>query len=108
MKVVINTEYGGFGLSHEAIVRLRELGAPEERLSFLVQTTGERVDSTYGYVEDILRSDPLLVQVVQELGKHANGPYATLKVIEIPDTVDYVIEEYDGWEWVAERHRTWK
>ena len=32
---------------------------------------------------------------------------STLKIIEIPDDVDWIIEEYDGNEWVAEKHRTW-
>lgn len=53
------------------------------------------------------RSNPLLVQVVEELGKKADGACAALKVVEVPNNVDYVIEEYDGSEWVAEKHRTW-
>jgi len=28
-------------------------------------------------------------------------------VIEIPEGVDFEILDYDGWEWVAERHRRW-
>lgn len=57
---------------------------------------------------DISRHGPLLVQVVEELGAAANGKFADLKVIEIPDGTDYSIEEYDGSEWVAEVHRTWR
>ena len=45
--------------------------------------------------------------MVQELGDKANGRCAELKVVEIPDGVDYQVEEYDGKEWVAETHRTW-
>jgi len=29
------------------------------------------------------------------------------KVVEIPDDIEFVIEEYDGIEWVAEKHRVW-
>jgi hypothetical protein len=29
-------------------------------------------------------------------------------VVTIPDDVAWTIEEYDGNEWVAEVHRTWK
>ena len=57
---------------------------------------------------DIARDDPYLVQVVEELGERANGRHANLKVVEIPADVDWQIEEYDGSEWVAEKHRTWK
>lgn len=55
----------------------------------------------------IERSDPVLVQVVEELGKEAGGRCASLKVVEIPDDVKWHIAEYDGSEWVAEDHRTW-
>jgi hypothetical protein len=54
------------------------------------------------------RSDPLLVQVVEELGEEANGSYAKLKIVEIPDDVEYTIDEYDGVEHIAEKHRTWE
>ena len=36
-----------------------------------------------------------------------NDGYSELKVVEIPDDVEYDIQEYDGNEWVAEKHRTW-
>jgi len=35
------------------------------------------------------------------------GEYSELKVVEIPDDVKWQLEEYDGLEWVAEKHRTW-
>jgi hypothetical protein len=57
---------------------------------------------------DKARSDPMIVQVVEELGDKANGPHAKLKVVEIPDDVEWEIEEYDGAEWIAEKHRTWR
>ena len=56
---------------------------------------------------DIARDDANLVSVVLELGEAANGRCAELKVVEIPDDVEWQIEEYDGLEWVAEKHRTW-
>ena len=54
------------------------------------------------------RSHPLLVRVVEELGDAANGPYARLEAVEIPAGVEYIIEEYDGSEHIAEAHRTWE
>lgn len=53
------------------------------------------------------RDDPDLVAVVEELGERANGDHAQLAVVEIPDDVEYSIQEYDGIEWIAEKHRTW-
>lgn len=53
------------------------------------------------------REDPLLIQVVEELGEAANGACAELKVVEIPSSTQYTIEEYDGREHIAEVHRTW-
>jgi hypothetical protein len=42
------------------------------------------------------------------MGESTNSNFATLKIVEIPDDVDWIIQEYDGTEWVAERHRTWR
>lgn len=53
------------------------------------------------------RSDSLLIQVVEELGEKANGRCAKLKIVEIPDDVEYEIDEYDGNETIREKHRTW-
>lgn len=53
------------------------------------------------------RTDPLLIQVVEELGEKANGMCAELKIVEIPDGVNYEIAEYDGMETVRERSRQW-
>ncbi len=95
MKVVINNCYGGFSLSPAASERLNELEPNAE------------VNPRYGFCRSVERHDPNLIKVVEEMGKEANGSCANLKIIEIPDGLDYVIEEYDGKEWVAEKHRTW-
>jgi hypothetical protein len=44
---------------------------------------------------------------VEQLGNAANGDFAELKVVEIPDDVEWIIQEYDGDEWISEKHRTW-
>lgn len=54
------------------------------------------------------RNDPDLVRVVEEMGDSANGSCAELEVVEIPDDIQWEIEEYDGNEHVAEKHRTWR
>lgn len=92
-RVVINGCYGGFSLSSEA-----------EDL-FLRYSQREFV--TPLYTSDAMRADPHLLRVVEELGLSANVNYSFLRIIEVPDDVDWIICENDGWEWVAEKHRTW-
>lgn len=55
----------------------------------------------------IERNDTILIQVVKELAQEANGRCSDLKIVEIPNDVEWEIEEYDGKEWVSEKHRTW-
>jgi len=66
-KLVINICVGGFELSEKAIKRYEEL-------------SGTTVPSW----DDIPRHDPVLVQVIEELGQDANGDNACLEVREIP------------------------
>jgi hypothetical protein len=114
MKVVINSDFGGFGLSDLAIGRYLEIKGIE------YETKQERgytcffhkgflgSDEHYINEYDIERNDPALVRVVEELGDVANSNYSSLKVVEIPDDVKYwFIVEYDGKEHIAEDHRTW-
>jgi len=56
---------------------------------------------------DIARNDQHLVRVAEELGDDVNGRFSELKVVDIPDDVEWQIDSYDGLEWVAEKHRTW-
>lgn len=93
-QIVINTRHGGFGLSDAALSLYNE---------FQLEVGGELIECYY----DISRDCPRLVAVVQALGERANGKYAWLKVVTIPDDVEWTVHEYDGAEWVAEAHRTW-
>jgi hypothetical protein len=91
MKVVINKCFGGFGLSDMAAGLYLEALEMEEVLAW-----------------EIPRDDHVLVRIVEELGKKSWGPYAELKIVEVPDDVEWIIEDYDGVEWVAEVHETWR
>jgi len=42
------------------------------------------------------------------MGHLTNGSYSRLKIVEVPDDVEWEVDEYDGNEWVAEKHRTWE
>jgi len=92
MKIVINKCFGGFSLSEKAEKRLRK---------------NAKITDKDWYSRSVSRDDPFLVEIVETMGKKANGKFAELKVVEIPDGVDWEIEEYDGQEWVSEKHRTW-
>lgn len=109
MKIVINRCYGGFGLSEKATLRYAELVGlvlyKDEEDYF--HTSPDLTDESLFDPYEIPRNSPELVQTVEELQKEANDRFAELKVIEIPDDVEWDIEEYDGLEWIAERHRTW-
>ena len=72
------------------------------------QANNKLLESQLFYPREIARDDPVLVRVIEELGKEANGPHADLKVVDVPSDVEWTIEEYDGAEWVAEKHRTWQ
>lgn len=82
---------------------------------FVVSTNkdlGEQTESipneAYVWVEDNLeRTDNDLIQVVQELKAKASGNYASLKIVDIPDDVEWYIDEYDGIETIEEKHRSW-
>jgi hypothetical protein len=59
------------------------------------------------YAHDFKRDDPILIKVIEELGEKANGRFAELKIVEIPDNVDWEIDEYDGNETIDEVHKSW-
>jgi len=140
MKIVINRCFGGYGLSHEAIMRYLDLKGitvypeqgegiwkfwtywlvkPEGRFEvketedFYAMSMEERQAHNQKYSDEtfeennIERNDPVLIQVIEELGDAANGEHAELAIVEIPDDVEWEISEYDGSEHVAEKHRVW-
>jgi hypothetical protein len=117
MQIVINTDFGGFGLSDEAIEhygKLKKLNLVKVAREDKSTTFGSEFykngvvsDENYFWDHDIERSDPLLVETVLTLGEKANHWCSNLKIVTIPDDVDWEIHEYDGREHIAEKHRTW-
>lgn len=94
MKVVINTKFGGFGLSDKAISRLLELGYEKD---------------LNGDWDCMDRTSPFLIQVVEELGEGANGRHARLKIVDISNEYkdNWHIHNYDGSEHIVQDHVTW-
>jgi hypothetical protein len=112
--VVINAEHGGFSVSRAAeVAYLERTGTAytfqdrEDRAATLSKGQYIMVNDQYWNGSTIKRDDPVLVDIVREMGEAADGPLASLRVVQLPADVDWQVEEYDGQEWVAERHRTW-
>jgi|APCry1669189844_1035258.scaffolds.fasta_scaffold15354_1 hypothetical protein len=113
-RIAINTCYGGFGLSYQAKLLYLELAGIEHTL--VPQPDRDR-QNRYGHQfivkdavwseRDIPRDDPVLIGVLNRLGTSAWGDHASIKVVEIPAGVEWNIGDYDGREWVEEKHRTW-
>ena len=131
MKVV--RKYGGFNLSHKAILLYLKLKGftpywkryeaiekyhpnydPEETGNLVhYGTRPDFMDKEKGYIGyfnptiSIERTDPILIQVIEGLKEEANSRFSKLEIVEIPDDIDWEIEENDGVEWVSEKHRIW-
>ena len=109
-KIVINNAYGGFQLSNANIERY---AAIKEIVLYKKETKNwthwhweaDMSDASFFSRYDVERDDPALVQVVEEM-LHS-GEVTDLRVVEIPNDVEWEIKEYDGFEHVAEVHRTW-
>lgn len=131
-KVVINRCFGGFGLSDEAHhalaarkgVTLYELEESFGSKSYATVPKEEyerlekegRKNKDFSLIDGLFwnccewgRDDSDLVAVVEELGvEKASGPYAELKVVEVPDGVVWDIYESEGGvEVIHEKHRVW-
>lgn len=121
-KIVYNNCFGGFGLSTKAVMRYAKLKGiklfedtgiwgssfytvPVDEYRKLEEEAKQiknwdKLKGLYFGVDDIDRRDPMLVQVVEELGREANGFCAKLAIAEIPEGTPYRIDEYDGNETV--------
>lgn len=131
MKVVINACFGGFSLSDQAYEWLIEHGIPVKK--YIQQKRGKdgrylpeplnegeiifdcqlsdgelRFSRYWDAWTDSNRTHSLVIGVVEALGNKASGRFAELKVVKIPDGIEWEIDEYDGYEQINEKHRTWR
>lgn len=103
MKIAINVCYGGFGVTEAVFKKL-----------------GLKWDGGYGYLEnshfgiddkqncDVYRSHPDLIKAIEEIGvEQASGMYAKLQICDVPDDIEWYIDDYDGYETIHEKHRKW-
>lgn len=131
MKVVINKCYGGFSISKEALEELYKRKAKCLKVTNVKDYFGKNWQKEikiytdpnsfmYGRIlidgdkvvrlddnRNKCRTDPDLIAVVESMREKANGQLAELKIVNIPKDMKWEIDEYDGIEHVAEKHRTW-
>ena len=91
VKIALNKCFGGFSLSEKAY---EALGLEWDKYGF-------------EYKEEHKRTDPKLIEVIEKLGEEADGRHDRLVVVEVPDDVNWYIDDYDGVETIREHHRTW-
>ena len=88
MKIVINTCFGSFRLSEKAA---EDLGC-----------------KPCAYNDIYMRTAPELIKLIEEKGsEYCSDFISQLKVVEIPDDVDWYISNDDGMETIEEVHRNW-
>lgn len=110
MKILIYRSIDGFLLPEEfwqlykSVVdfRLIEVISDSYRLKYYKNYISP---DTEIHPEKFKRDDPTVIYVVETLKKIGLLPH--LKVVEIPDDVDWEINSEYGVEWVAEKHRKW-
>jgi hypothetical protein len=120
MEVIINNCYGGFGLSDAAIERCCELGLscttfdqnckPLDPQADFALLNLEMFSKKFRILNELkIRTNPVVISVVRELGDKAKNSLSDPKIIEIPfdSTEGWHIQDYDGLEKVVENHRSW-
>ena len=135
-KVILNKCFGGFGVSKEAYeLYAKKKGISvfhytQEDLKkeiYTYATDDNRLFDfyftkdfgNYAYIsnddykkyllnlDEKFREDKTLIEVVEELGEKASAFYSNLKIVEIPDDLDYVIDNYDGIETLHQKVQEW-
>ena len=137
MKVILNKCYGGFGVSQEAYelyakkkgieIFSYKLECRNDKPIYRKTDTGSSIlthvftkdfgdyvelsdDNSEKYILELRgnhREDPVLIEVVEELGERANSPFSKLVVVDIPDGMEYEIDEYDGLETLHQKVKKW-
>ena len=116
MKIVVNKCFGGFSVSRKAVEFMAERGNEQAKAELDEILSGKYANAAYdiyfGYSEkfesEYNRTDPDLILAVETLKDEANSSCSKLKVVEIPDGIEWEITDYDGVETIHENHRTWQ
>jgi len=106
MKIVINKCYGGFSVSKKVI---EELGFDQVKDDFIF---GVYLDNKMFGIKsdnwDEFRADQRLIAAIEKIGiEESSGIYAKLEIVDIPEGVEWEIDDYDGIESIREQSRSW-
>ena len=101
MKIAINTCYGGFGVSRKVF---NELGIEWDGYGSLGNKSFGIEDENYL----AWRANRTLIAAIEKVGcKAASGDLAGIEIVDIPDGVEWTINNYDGIESIHEALRSW-
>lgn len=100
MDIVINRCFGGFGLSDAAAIRYAEItgvrivphgyyGTDDTEDEYFLANNETKPNVVFSY--EIPRTDPVLALIVRELGELVNTKSSALKVVAVPDGVNWCI-----------------
>lgn len=121
MKIAVNKCYGGFSVSREVVDILRSKGYkiivngeayPDGSICTSQDDWGYHLDNEDFNIESdnyrAYRNNKDLVEAIEKVGEQrASGKLADIKIIEIPNDIEWEIDEYDGIETIHEQHRSW-
>lgn len=117
MKYLVNREYGGYCLYPEIVeeyytrknIAFDKSYDPAFKVFVVFPLKNGEPDETFWAEKEIRRNDPDLIAVIEKLGTNTSEGirYKSLVAVEVPDDVEVELIEYDGFEHLAEKHRTW-
>lgn len=97
-KIAFNNSYGGFNLSDKAV---------KAYIDASVQALRKDIPSEHAIrYGEIARHDPLLISVIEQLGKDASAEGSEIRIREVPGDL-YRIDTYDGIEEVFWPTENW-
>lgn len=106
VKVVLNACHGGFSVSEDCVLWMRQWDDKDANEAVLLGETyyPYGIINDYhssGYISTIARDNLLLVEYIETFGsKAASGACAELEVSEVFSMEDYEIRSFDGAEYL--------
>ena len=101
MKIAINDCFGGFGVTKAVF---KELGIEYDGYGYLDNDSFGIKSSNYNEY----RKHPKLISAIEKIGvEDSSGSCAKICIVDIPEDVEWEINDYDGAESIHEVHRSW-